>query len=159
MFIDEDFNVKNSFLAKSNLRPFQVHKSDFKNQHELWRQTINMWVSKKTEHKIEELFPKGYQYSVFCYFCFKFCINNLFVYRFTEFIDANTALVLANAVHFKSPWAHKFYEINKEPFYSYSKEIQPVKMMTLMHDLQYYHDIQLKYSAVELPYDVNIALN
>ncbi|VVC24911.1 Serpin domain,Serpin, conserved site [Cinara cedri] len=128
IFIDEDFNVKDSFLAKSNLSPFWVYKSDFKNKHESWRQTINMWVSNKTEHKIEELFPK-------------------------ELIDANTALVLVNAVHFKSPWVYKFYEINKEPFYSYSKKIQSVKMMTLMHDLQYYHDMHLKYSAVELPYN------
>lgn len=65
---------------------------------------------------------------------------------------------MANAAHFKSPWAHKFYEIKEEPFYSYSKK-EPVKMMTLIHDLQYYRDVALKFSAVELPYDVNIALN
>lgn len=31
-------------------------------------------------------------------------------------------------------------------------------MMTLSHDLQYYRDANLKFSAVELPYNVNIGL-
>lgn len=30
-------------------------------------------------------------------------------------------------------------------------------MMTLRRDLQYYRDVDLKFSAVELPYDVNTA--
>lgn len=71
-------------------------------------------------------------------------------------ITQGTALVLANAVHFKSGWLHKFKETHDETFYlTPSKEIT-VKMMHLIKDLQYYHDSDLKFAALELPYEVSI---
>lgn len=77
-------------------------------------------------------------------------------YFFTGSITQATALVLANAVYFKSGWVHKFKETHDETFYlTPSKEIT-VKMMHLIKDLHYYHDSALKFSALELPYEVNI---
>jgi hypothetical protein len=32
-------------------------------------------------------------------------------------------------------------------------------MMTLVHDLSYYHNDELKFAALELPYEVNFSLN
>lgn len=65
-------------------------------------------------------------------------------------------LVLANAVHFKSGWIHKFDEAQDEPFYLTSSNQITVKMMNLKHDLPYYHDDDLKFAAIELPYEVFI---
>jgi len=76
---------------------------------------------------------------------------------FTDSIDQATALVLANAVHFKSAWAHKFKDAEDDSFYITPSNKVTVKMMNLVHDLQYYHDSDLKFSALELPYEVNIA--
>jgi len=77
---------------------------------------------------------------------------------FTDSINEGTALVLANAVHFKSAWAHKFNDAEDDFFYVTPSNKVTVKMMTLVHDLQYYHDSDLKYSALELPYEVITAL-
>jgi len=63
---------------------------------------------------------------------------------------------LANAVHFKSAWAHKFNDAEDEPFYLTPNNKVTVKMMTLKHDLNYYHDKDLKFAALELPYEVNL---
>lgn len=81
----------------------------------------------------------------------------MLAYLFTGSITKATALVLANAVYFKSGWVYKFKETLDESFYlTPSKEIT-VKMMHLKHDLLYYHDSNLKFAALELPYEVNIS--
>lgn len=59
-------------------------------------------------------------------------------------------------MHFKSSWAHEFKDTQDEPFYLTPKNKVTVKMMTLVHNLQYYHDDDLKFAALELPYEVNI---
>jgi len=65
---------------------------------------------------------------------------------------------LANAVHFQSSWIYKFNDAVDDSFYITPSNKVPVKMMTLVRDLQYYHDSELKFAALELPYDVNISL-
>jgi len=77
-------------------------------------------------------------------------------YGFTGSITGSTVLVLANAVHFKSGWAHKFKDTNDEPFYLTPTNTVQVKMMSLSHDLLYYHSDELKFAALELPYEVII---
>lgn len=62
--------------------------------------------------------------------------------------------MLANAVHFKSGWMYEFSDAVDEPFYLTPSKTKTVKMMTLKHDLQYYHDDELKFSAIELQYEV-----
>lgn len=80
------------------------------------------------------------------------------MYWFTGSISENTALVLANAVHFKGAWVNKFSNTEDEPFYLTPNNKVTVKMMSLRHDLQYYHDDGLKFAALELPYQVNIKI-
>lgn len=77
---------------------------------------------------------------------------------FIDSINQATALVLANAVHFKSGWAHTFNDAEDDSFYLTPSNKITVKMMTLRHDLQYYHDNDLKFAALELPYEVTIDL-
>jgi len=65
---------------------------------------------------------------------------------------------LANAVHFKSGWQHKFEDAVDEPFFLTPTNQVNVKMMSLQHDLKYYHDNELKFAALELPYEVILIL-
>ena len=60
-----------------------VYLTDFANEPEVSRQTINQWVEDQTEERIEDLLPDGS-------------------------ISAATRAVLTNAVYFKAPWASKF---------------------------------------------------
>jgi serpin B len=58
---------------------------DFIQQAEQARQMINDWVSNETEDRIEDLIPEGV-------------------------LDANTRLVLANAIYFNAAWMYPFDE-------------------------------------------------
>lgn len=129
MFVDSAFNVKDSFVENSKkYLKSSMEKLNFQTEPEKQRKYINNWVLGKTNNKITDLFPEGS-------------------------IDKSTALILANAVHFKSAWDHKFNDAVDEPFYLTPNNKVTVKMMTLRHNLQYYHDNDLKFAALELPYE------
>lgn len=83
-------------------------------------------------------------------FSFVFIIE----YWFLGTIDKSTALVLANAVHFKCGWINEFQDAKDEPFYLTPDNQVTVKMMSLKKNLYYYHDDDLKFAALQLPYDV-----
>ncbi|KAL5232727.1 hypothetical protein ACI65C_000137 [Semiaphis heraclei] len=131
MFVDKVFNVKESFLENS-MKYFKssLEKLNFKNEPEQQCQYLNNWVLNKTNNKIKDLFSKD-------------SINN------------DTALVLANAVHFKCAWAHTFRYVNDGYFYETPSKKVTVKMMLLEFDFQYYHDSDLKFTAFEIPYENN----
>lgn len=61
---------------------------------------------------------------------------------------------MANAIHFKSGWQHKFNDAVDEPFFITPSNQVNVKMMTLKHKLKYYHNDELQFAALELPYKV-----
>ncbi|XP_008178951.1 serine protease inhibitor 4, serpin-4-like isoform X11 [Acyrthosiphon pisum] len=129
MFVDETFNVKKSFVENSmKYLKSSMEKKNFKDDPEKQRKYLNDWVLSKTNNKIKDLFPK-------------------------DSITKDTALVLANAVHFQSSWVYKFKDAEDDSFYITPSNKVPVKMMTLVHDLQYYHDSDLKFAALELPYE------
>ncbi|XP_025406327.1 leukocyte elastase inhibitor-like isoform X6 [Sipha flava] len=129
MFVDTNFNVKSSYVENTNkYLKATMEKLNFKQNPEKQRQYINNWVLQKTNDKIKNLFPK-------------------------DSINEGTPLVLANAIHFKSGWAHKFRDAEDEPFYLTPNNKVTVKMMTLVHDLSYYHNDELKFAALELPYE------
>jgi serpin B len=71
----------------------QMNLVDFRTGAEAARVTINQWVEEKTRQRIRDLMPSGS-------------------------LDAETRLVLANAVYFKGRWAVPFSEENTrdEPF-------------------------------------------
>ncbi|CAI6353357.1 unnamed protein product [Macrosiphum euphorbiae] len=131
MFVDIAFNVKDSFVENSmNYLKSSMEKLSLKKNPEQQRQYLNNWVLNKTNNKIKDLFPKGS-------------------------INEDTALVLVNALHFKSDWAHKFDYVKDGSFYATPSNMITVKMMYLKEDLQYYHDSILKFTALELPYKNN----
>ncbi|XP_050435896.1 leukocyte elastase inhibitor-like isoform X2 [Adelges cooleyi] len=128
MFADNSFKIKQSYLEKTGkYLQSSLEKLDFKGNPEVQRVYINDWVQNKTNGKIKDLFPAGS-------------------------IQADTNLVLANAVHFKCGWKNEFSDTQDEPFFLTPENQVNVKMMSLRKDLLYYHDGDLKYAALELPY-------
>ncbi|XP_050430575.1 uncharacterized protein LOC126839339 [Adelges cooleyi] len=128
MFVDNSFKIKQSYLEKTGkYLQSSLDKLDFKGNPEVQRVYINNWVQNKTNGKIKDLFPEGS-------------------------IQSDTPLVLANAVHFKSSWKHEFHNTQDGAFFLTPENQTIVKMMSLRKDLLYYHDGELKYTALELPY-------
>jgi serpin B len=100
---------------------------DFVGNTELARKTINDWVEQQTRDKIKELFKPGV-------------------------LDANTRLVLTNAIYFKGDWAAQFKkeQTKDEPFLvTADKKVQT----PLMHRTGKYKYLDGgTFQALELPY-------
>jgi len=97
-------------------------------QSEATRQLINGWVSDETEGRIPELLPE-------------------------RAVDAETALVLANAVYFKAAWLYAFPEAatTDRPFHLLDGSEVSVPMMSQIAELGYAEAPGVQ--VVELPYD------
>ncbi|MDT9595346.1 serpin family protein [Nocardioides zeae] len=68
----------------------EPHAADFRGAPEQARGEINHWVAQRTADRIPELVPAGA-------------------------VDADTRLVLVNALHLKAPWATQFEEAHTRP--------------------------------------------
>jgi serpin B len=107
-----------------------IATADFASDPEAARRAINDWAAKQTQDRIKELFPAGT-------------------------IDANTALVLANAVYLNAEW---FFPFNKnltkdEPF---TKLDGTTVSVPTMHFNEYLATaIGDTWRAVEIPYSGN----
>lgn len=101
---------------------------DFMGAPEASRLTINEWVSRQTEGRIEDLIPQGV-------------------------IDRMTRLVLTNAIYFNAAWSNPFNEYMTEdgPFYLPAGDAVTVPMMRQIESFGYGEGEA--YQAVELPYD------
>ncbi len=96
-------------------------------QSEEARQLINGWVEQQTENRIQELLPP-------------------------RSVDAETALVLTNAVYFKAAWMHAFPEARtaEGPFTRLDGRVIQVPMMSQQAQLGYAEFAG--WQAVDLPY-------
>uniref|UniRef100_A0A8C8VRA6 Serpin B10 n=1 Tax=Pelusios castaneus TaxID=367368 RepID=A0A8C8VRA6_9SAUR len=102
---------------------------NFKNAAEQVRKEINSWVEKQTEGKIQNLLPE-------------------------DAVDANTALVLVNAIYFKGKWEKRFLNENttENPFRLSKTKTKPVQMMFLKDTFPMYYLETMKVQIAELPY-------
>lgn len=57
-------------------------------------------------------------------------------------------------MHFKCDWANKFNDTKDDIFYLTPNNQVTVRMMSLEMLMYYYHDQDLKFSAIQLPYKV-----
>lgn len=57
-------------------------------------------------------------------------------------------------MHFKCAWVNEFKDTKDEPFYLTPNNQVTVKMMSLKKTLNYYHDDNLKFGVLQLPYEV-----
>ncbi len=113
----------------------EASEADFQGNPAAERAKINQWVSKKTEEKIQELFP-------------------------ADSINPLTILVLANALYLKAPWENKFdtKHTQKQPFYLSNGKTAQVDMMrkgihTEGQKQEYMHFSYDGINAIMLPYE------
>lgn len=104
-----------------------LNQLDFINQAEQARQTINQWVELQTREKIKDLIKQGV-------------------------LDADTRLVLTNAIYFKGKWENQFKKEKtaSEQFYLPDDSTKTVSMMKQTEQVKY---LQAEnFEAVELAY-------
>ena len=96
-------------------------------QAEQVRKQINAWVEKQTRDKIKDLIPAGS-------------------------LNAQTRLVLTNAIYFKGAWADPFKKqlTKEEPFHLGGEQTVTAEMMHQQHQFPYMENDDMQ--AVELPY-------
>lgn len=132
LWVDNSYKLMESFKkTASESFDANIANLDFIGQPESSRNTINSWVSNKTNAKIPELFP-------------------------SNTITKDTRLAITNAVYFKGDWATAFdaKQTQKANFYPLKGDPKSVDTMSLAHSednlLNYYenNDVQI----VELPY-------
>ncbi|XP_065225743.1 serpin B3-like [Planococcus citri] len=128
IFIEQQYKIKDTYenLVKKYLKS-SFEAVDFKKSADKATETINSWVSEKTEKKIPNLIPAG-------------------------LLDEFTRLVLVNAVHFKDEWRTKFSENETydEPFYSAKDSHVVVPMMHVNKKYRYLEEDT--YQVLEIPY-------
>ncbi|XP_030387489.1 serine protease inhibitor 42Dd-like isoform X2 [Scaptodrosophila lebanonensis] len=91
--------------------------------------TINAWVESKTNNLIKDLISP-------------------------DVLNADTRLVLINAIHFKGQWKTKFDEANTEDEDFYLNDVDKVKMpmMNVRHDFRFAELPEYDAQALEMPY-------
>ncbi|XP_004432223.1 PREDICTED: serpin B9 [Ceratotherium simum simum] len=107
----------------------ELEQLSFAQAAEQSRKRINTWVSKKTEGKIRELLPGNS-------------------------VDAQTRLVLVNAIYFKGRWNEQFNKTytREMPFKINQKEQRPVQMMFQEATFQLAYIEEVQAQVLELPY-------
>ncbi len=116
-YIDE---VKHYFDAKSQTM-------DFKNKVSSAKDTINQWISRQTNNRVNNMIEK---------------------------IEPLTKLILTNAVYFKAKWLNEFDKdaTNKETFFSLDNREKEVAMMHQTDS--FYYVEKADFQALILPYKV-----
>ena len=139
IFTDLSLRLDNTFQIKAK-KYFGsgVESLDFTENPEESRLHINKWVKVQTRNKINDILPPG-------------SIGPL-----------SAQMILTSAIYFKGNWKTVFDKDNTEKaiFHTSKDATVEVDMMTdVRHNVRYYKDDEIEYSAVELPYaDSNIAM-
>lgn len=123
IWMNKNVNIKQPFIdVVKNNYDAEASKLDFSNGSSV--NTINDWVSSKTQGKISKII---------------------------EQIDSNSIMYLINALYFKGVWKYQFKknETQKMPFVNDS-QTKSVDMMRLNKSVPYYENEIL--SAIKLPY-------
>ncbi len=113
-------------LNKDNYEA-DLNHVDFINATEASRQTINIWVEKRTENKIRELLQPGS-------------------------LDRYTRLVLTNAIYFKGDWEERFKkeDTKDEDFRLFAARAIKTPLMHMTKGLNYFEGDS--FQVLEIPY-------
>jgi serpin B len=131
LFAQRDYPFRPDYLQLArNQYQAGVFNVDFATQTEPVRTQINIWVSKQTHNKINDLFAPG-------------VLNN------------QTRMVLANAIYFKGSWLSAFPKdaTRQEPFHLSADKSADVDMMHLTKRFAYRETETVQ--VLELPYKGN----
>jgi serpin B len=129
LWADKKYELQNEFIetnAKAYQSPLQL--LDFQKKAEASRKTINTWVEKQTENKIQELIPAG-------------------------MVNEETRLVLTNAIYFKADWFSQFEKSKSKPnkFVKIDGSEKEVVFMNKEKTRYNYSETE-KYQSIRLPY-------
>lgn len=128
--LDQRLNALSSYLdALKNGFAAELLKADFSGDERATLNTINSWVSQKTQQKISKLFD--------------------------EPLPSFTKLVLLNAIYFKGTWLSKFDQskTSKAPFYTADGRSTSVDTMQGVVKAGYAYVRNLAATMLELPYN------
>jgi serpin B len=128
LFAQAGYDFRDSFrqlIERFYNAPFEI--VDFKKDAERERQRINSWVAEQTRNRIRDLIPGGG-------------------------VNAQTKLVLANAIYLKAPWQSDFSQSATKPksFHVKGSSASEVPTMSKLQSLGYSKGED--YAAVVLPY-------
>ncbi|XP_015840668.1 antichymotrypsin-2 isoform X4 [Tribolium castaneum] len=129
IYVKNDYPVKEEFKnVASNVYQAGIENIDFTQKTEA-ATAINGWVEKQTNNKIHDLIDP----------------NTL---------DADTRIILINALYFKGKWVNPFesYATRKRDFYKTPKDIVKVDTMQNTDLYNYYESPELKAKFLEMPY-------
>ena len=105
-----------------------IHLSDFVNNYEPTRREINNWVGDETKNKIKNLIPEGS-------------------------LNADTRMVLVNAIYFKADWLDQFDANSTGDYPFYLLDGSEIKVPTMNQD---FHNVPYSkgdgWQMIELPY-------
>jgi len=137
LFGSAAFEFHDQFIQETQIYfEASLERLDFVGKAEESRRHINEWVEEQTNQKIRDLLPGGT-------------------------IDAQTILVIVNAIYFKALWVFPFGNKLTElgPFRLSKAQMEDVEMMHLNDEeyLNYHNSSELKCEVLELPYQGNKA--
>lgn len=118
-------------IAKSYAAPLQF--ADFKSNYEKERKNINRWVKERTRDRIVDLLPVGS-------------------------LNADTRLVLTNALYFKAAWRHSFSKPATGPASFRLRHDKLIEIPTMQTTQSFGHSNADGYTAVTLPYAGGFAM-
>ncbi|XP_071140250.1 leukocyte elastase inhibitor-like [Mytilus edulis] len=133
LFARKGLNLLNTFSTKATTYyGSDVELLDFVTEAEQSRLTINDWISKNTNNIIKDMIPKGV-------------------------VDANTLVVLVNAIYFKGTWKKEFNKNDtlQRNFFVKANEQKLVNMMYGEFDAKSGEDLSLDCKILQLPYQGN----
>jgi serpin B len=129
IYVMKNYSVKKSFndIATKSFAS-EAQTLDF-SQNEESAAAINGWVEDNTNHKIKDLIS-------------------------SDSLDADTRMVLVNAIYFKGFWTHQFKpsDTYKAPFYLNEDQSVNVDFMKVKKHFKYGRLQDLDATAIELPY-------
>lgn len=130
LFANRIFRILDSYTTNA-LKYYgsPVELLDFVNQREQSRTRINNWIATRTNNKIKDMIPP-------------------------RIIDANTIIVLANAIYFKGTWKTQFDPTNtaKKAFFVGQNEPRSVDMMHGRFNATSGDNLELECKVLRLPF-------
>lgn len=129
IYVKENYELSDEYKSLLNYFVASAENINFADAIQSAR-IINTWVMEKTNNLIRDLIQP-------------------------ESLNADTRLILINAIHFKGKWKHSFDKryTFQEDFYLNDLDRRYVSMMNIYGDFRYANLPNLDAKAIELPYD------
>ncbi|XP_015919341.1 intracellular coagulation inhibitor 3 [Parasteatoda tepidariorum] len=127
LFIQRGYHISQIYKRKV-LEYFEAEiiYVDFANEEQISMNTINQWISNKTNSHMKKLL--------------------------NEPLDPMTLMVLTNVIYFKGLWEHPFYELWNSFFHKSNGTSKIVPFMKQEEYFGYFYDNELNYSFLEMDY-------